>query len=243
MLLDPCRTRSSLRCFSVAGSQGRRARQVELVDAEAGDVLAIDAPIHLGGGLAHDLQPHVVDAVDDLPHLVVHLADAHHVALALHDQVLDLLDLGVGAVHDAVAAVVHAPDLDHGRLVDDALVALEVDAIGGALVELGRGVVGLGEVDLADVDGRDRRVVVGVGSAVREAEDDEDGNDGADHDILLKWCPWSYQRKALPREGNHRFYGLFTLAKLVAYCKEQQTSIQQNKDFVNPPMRVIIYFG
>ena len=145
----------------------RRARQLDVAEP---DVLAVGATTHRDGRLA-EAERHVEgQGVHDLADLVLHLAGAGDVALAGDDELLDLGDLGDNALHEPIAALADAVDVDLRGYDEGAGDTALVEGHDGVLVELRGGAAG-----------RRQGVGTGGGRETREHEDDDaDGLDGGE---------------------------------------------------------------
>lgn len=163
-------------------------------------------------------------ALADVPVLVDELAERHRLELVGQRGELGSR-LGAVVVGQTGGAGVSSADddIDHRR--HDALLAA------GVLALLGRR----------------QGVGTGGGREAREHEDDDaDGLDGGERhsDSPANWLSLALQATRLAKgRKTMRFTVFFPWQSLVCYLKEQQTIIHQNKNFVNPPTRVIIYFG
>lgn len=163
--------------------QRRRTRQVGGAElAEAVNAAALAATGALVATRRSDEQLDVGrHGVNDRAHLgrQVEARDALYATLAVDDQVLDLADLDLHAVHDTITArggdATLAPELDDRRLDDDAPAAvLLVDLVDHVLVERR----GDGVTLRAQLDGGGDGQHVGVDGAGVEVDDGRNEDDG-----------------------------------------------------------------
>lgn len=195
--------------------QRRRTRQVGGAElAEAVNAAALAATGALVATRRSDEQLDVGrHHVNDRAHLgrQVEARDALYATLAVDDQVLDLADLDLHAVHDTITArggdATLAPELDDRRLDDDATAAvLLVDLLDHVLVERrGDGVTLRAQLDALLVErGSGGGQHVGVGGAGVEVDDgrneeDGDAETGLDRHGARLRANETYLRHSLPR--------------------------------------------